>query len=371
MVLDLIDFTPAQVSPWIILAAGILVFIESAMAKWPVIKKFYLFSITISLSNLCGSFLIIIFLGKFFFQDVPYEKFAWLAAIFVPTDNKLYSGLFHHPYMPDRIKQLLHIEALSNQTLAICLGFIFFYFFFKKNLLFTLGISVLLVAAAGVPFAFLIYAFWKKEYIPEKFLGYIWIIFACVLFIFSQYLAESGFLTMLLFGIFLGHKFRFLCRPLMLFAAREGNYLYYLIIFLFSISYLSYQMMHLHTNALYLGLLLPLLIRAAAFLGAVLRNSGYQKPTFGFISWFGPKGMLSLALAAQFIWDASEPWALMVWTVFFSIWIYGITTLPAASLYMRFLRRQRAEDLEEEIPAVNLPLGLHARDEDISPFHNR
>ncbi len=97
-----------------------------------------------------------------------------------------------------------------------------------------------------------------------------------------------------------------------------------------------------------------------------LLGTGFRLPTYGFLGWFGPRGLASIlyvlmALRAEEIAGREDIFAIVIVTVLLSVFAHGFSAVPGASWYARHSECRKAEDpqcaegrMVEEIP-VRLP----------------
>ena len=102
---------------------------------------------------------------------------------------------------------------------------------------------------------------------------------------------------------------------------------------------------------------LPLIDLLILIAWTSLIGAGLRPVTHLFLGWFGPRGLASilfgLLILDRLAIDNREPMlTVVVLTVLLSVFAHGITAVPAARAYARFMRaRQDRDQLPEHMTA--------------------
>ena len=276
-----------------------------------------------------------------------------LAAILAPTDAGLGQVIVNSPRVPARIRQSLNIEAGLNDGLAV--PFLLFFialavqvgeggdaafgrFLYEQlgwGTVIGLGVGGIGGALRGVAHR----RAWTEGAWPQ--LGLVALPVLCLLFADAN--GASVFIAAFVAGIAVQFGFERAGSHSVEFTEGWGQLFNLAVFFLFGL-FVAREWDHVEwTHAAY-GIMSLTVIRilpvALAMLGA-----GLSRVSVLFLGWFGPRGLASIVLGLVYLEHTLETEAALagdatirlavICTVMFSIYLHGITAVPAIDRYAR------------------------------------
>ena len=301
--------------------------------------------------------------GAFMFPGLGFWEVALLAAILAPTDAALGQAVVSSRLVPVRIRQALNIESGLNDGIALPAVLFIACLASAANDVrdaadwITFGVSqVTLGPLVGVAVGYaggkLVERASTNGWMTEAFQGLSALALALVAFALAELVHGNGFIAAFAAGLTVGNTARQHCKFLFEFAEAEGQLLTLLIFMIFGAVLVPEAIAHVDLmTALYAGLSLTVIRMVPTALSLI--GSGVSAPTSLFLGWFGPRGLASILFALLVIEDAElaareEILAVTVVTVLFSVFAHGLTAVPAARRYARYLERHKTGAMEHE-----------------------
>jgi NhaP-type Na+/H+ or K+/H+ antiporter len=285
------------------------------------------------------------------FTELSIWEAGALAAILAPTDAGLGQIIVNSPRVPERIRQSLNVEAGLNDGISVP----FLMFFIALSLSSSqgagtvltrfvyeqLGLGTLLGIAIGFFGGLFLSVARKKGWMNTSMqqLGLITLPFLCVLF--SEPLGASMFIVAFVAGLAVQIRFKEAGTHSVEFTEGWGQLLNYFVFYLFGLLIalawgdFTFNMLIYAVVSLTVVRMIPV---AIALAGMKLGRS-----TILFMGWFGPRGLASIVLGLVYLEQETHTAGeeivrlVVMVTVFLSILVHGLTTLPGINLYNRKL----------------------------------
>jgi NhaP-type Na+/H+ or K+/H+ antiporter len=99
-----------------------------------------------------------------------------------------------------------------------------------------------------------------------------------------------------------------------------------------------------------------------------LIGGGFQRETFLFLGWFGPRGVASilfglLVLGRANIDGREEIFTIIIATVLMSVFAHGLSAWPASKWYAARAEEMKEEpEMEELVPVTEMPVRIPYRE---------
>lgn len=308
--------------------------------------------------------LLTIFLGTlggiWLFPSLSWQEAGILAAILAPTDAGLGMVIVNSPYVPNRIRQALNVEAGLNDGLSVP----FLMCFIAMSLQTSesagavlsrfigeqIGYGCLIGIGIGAIGGWLLTLATRKQWMNESMqqMGLVAIPLLCALA--SEASGASMFIAGYVSGFAVQLGFAEAGRNSVEFTDTWGQLFDFFVFFLFGLlvarSWTQFEWQHFYyaVFSLTLARMLPV---ALALLG-----SGLSRATWLFMGWFGPRGLASIVLGLVYLegqahlpGETTIKLALMM-TVIISIFSHGLSALPGINHYAKIIRRLPADAAE-------------------------
>lgn len=311
------------------------------------------------------------------FPGLGFWGAAVLAAILAPTDAALGQAVVTDPDVPARIRQALNVESGLND--GICLPVFLFVLacfgagehghaggawhwpvFAVKQLVFGPAAGVLVGIYGGKLAGY----FADKGWMDEDFQRLSGLVLAFGAFGLSELFGGNGFIAAFVAGLSLGMCDGPVKERMHEFGETEGELFALLIFLIFGEAVIIKALADLNWSTVLYALLSLTVFRmlpVAISVGA----SGIKPYTTAFLAWFGPRGIASILFAlvlfeetalavpgspARIIWDVTAV------TVFFSIFLHGLTAVPLSRHYGRYVAKEMEQDAAmDEMEAMPVP----------------
>lgn len=309
------------------------------------------------------------------FPDLSLAEAALLAAVLAPTDAALGQAVVTNPQIPVRIRQALNVESGLNDGIALPLvvflmcwasaahdpASVNWLAFAASQLI----LGPLAGVAVGVVGGNLVDQAARREWMTTEFQGISALGLAFLAFALAETLGGNGFIAAFVAGLMVGNLMRGLCAFLFEFAEAEGQLLTLFAFMLFGAAALPI-VMHGLTVEIAVYALLSLTVIRMIPVGLSLIGAGLKPASIPFLGWFGPRGLASFLFVLIVLGDMSISAAHKVeliayTTVLFSIFLHGLSSVPAAKIYASYLEKRRGADGAEQKTVSEMPLRTGSR----------
>jgi len=309
----------------------------------------------------------------FGFENIWYAFL--LAAILAPTDAALGQVVVSSKKVPVRIRQTLSVESGLNDGIALpviliiiaiaktSIGYegveeagVYHWIFFTAK-------QVLLGPLAGILIGFCggkIISFAAKEkWMNSTFQDLSLLSLSFLAFGSAEMIGGNGFIAVFCGGLTIGNTARNLCDCLYEFAEAQGQLLTLTVFLLLGAFILPrFHSISLIQVGLYAFLSLTvfrMLPVSLSLLGAKLKAQSHL-----FLGWFGPRGLASILFALLMVEEFDTPttdliFSVILATVFFSIFLHGMTASPFAAAYGQFISKKES-DIHEKTEVDEMPV---------------
>lgn len=309
------------------------------------------------------------------FPDLTLAEAALLAAVLAPTDAALGQAVVTNPQIPVRIRQALNVESGLNDGIALPL--VVFLMCWASaahdpasvNWL-TFAASQLILGplagvAVGVVGGRLVDLAAQRGWMTTEFQGISALGLAFLAFALAEIMGGNGFIAAFVAGMMVGNLMRGLCAFLFEFAEAEGQLLTLFAFMLFGAAALPI-VMHGITVEIAVYALSSLTVIRMLPVGLSLIGAGLKPASVPFLGWFGPRGLASFLFVLIVLGDMSIAGAHKVeliayTTVLFSIFLHGLSSVPAAKVYAAYLEKRKDTDGAEQKTVSEMPLRTGSR----------
>jgi NhaP-type Na+/H+ or K+/H+ antiporter len=320
-----------------------------------------LLGIGLPLTVALGTLIVGLLLG-----DFAWAEAALLAAILAPTDAALGEEVVSDPAVPVRIRQGLNVESGLNDGLVVPAVALFLalaepeadagtarfwaQFFFEQ-----VGIGVLVGAGIGLAGGWLLTRSIRQGWADGVYTQLATFALAVAALTTSLTLGGNGFIAAFAAGL----AFDWIApdsEHLGEYTEDTAQLLAAISFFLFGNILLS-AALGTATVAIVVCAVVVLTIGRMLPVAVALLGTGAARPTIAFVGWFGPRGLASilfgLSLFEEELARADELFAVVAWTVVFSIVAHGATAAWGARAYGRWWSSM-TEDERTTMPESHL-----------------
>jgi NhaP-type Na+/H+ or K+/H+ antiporter len=290
------------------------------------------------------------------FPHLSFWLLALLALILSPTDAALGQAVVKSPSVPERIRQAINVESGLNDGIALppillCiavlagdpsrqLGSGFWGDFVRSQLVY----GPLVGAAIGWLGGLLVDRAARRGWMNDTFQRLASAALAMLAYAAAEEVHGNGFIAAYFAGLLLGVRSHAVRERLQEFGEAEGQQLALFIFLLFGLVLVPAALPHWDIRAWVYAILSLTIIRMLP-VALSLIGSGLDRPSVGFIGWFGPRGIASILyliivvgkLGAQ---KLEYVLSVIVLTVLLSVLAHGVTAVPLAGAYGRYLLRR-------------------------------
>ncbi len=286
--------------------------------------------------------------GYLIFDGLELFEIALLATMLAPTDAALGKAVVTNEAVPDSVRESLNLESGLND--GICVPVLLFFLALAvgetdvnaaAGLAITLplqaiGIGALTGVVAGVFGSYALKFCAERQWVSGTWLQTPVIALALLCFAAAQFLGGSGFIACFVGGLIFGglcrkHKQKYLDA-----AEAGGDVMAMVTWFISGAAAFALSWQFLDWKVIVYSLLSLTVVR---MLPVFLCLSGLklQADTKFFIGWFGPRGLASVVFVV-IVLDEQLPggdilMATVIWTIFLSILLHGITANPLSRWY--------------------------------------
>jgi NhaP-type Na+/H+ or K+/H+ antiporter len=294
-----------------------------------------------------------------------------LAAILAPTDAALGQAVVSSPLVPQRVRQTLNVESGLNDGIALPVVLL------AVSLAGMLGegadpaywlrFGVLQIGLAPIVGAFVGYAGGQvversshAGWMNEPFRDLSALALAVLAYGGAELVGGNGFIAAFICGLTLGNTAPALCESVREFGEAEGQLLTLLVFMLFGAVIVPAVVRNLEVEHVLYALGSLTVVRMVPVALSLL-GSGLMPASFGFIGWFGPRGLASIlymliVVEEEHFFADSEIEAVVALTVLLSIFAHGLTAYPLAARYGAAVARIKGVSAQESRAAMDLPV---------------
>ncbi|MBT2988372.1 MAG: sodium:proton antiporter [Candidatus Thiodiazotropha sp. (ex Ctena orbiculata)] len=299
-----------------------------------------------------------------------------LAVILAPTDAALGQAVVSSPKVPQRIRQTLNVESGLNDGIALP-ALLFVISFAAINhggedetdwlnfVLLQLTLGPLVGVLIGWLGSRAINKAIEKHFLTHEFCNIYLLTMAFIAYLAADLVGGNGFIAAFTAGIATGNTLKHVNEEIYEFAESEGQLLNLVIFFLFGVSLLPQVWPRISGEMIAYALLSLTLVRMLPmFISLVGKRLRWE--TSLFLGWFGPRGLASILFVLLVLEHAQLSnqtliFDIVILTVFFSIFLHGLSALPGVNLYATALKvcQRRGDDISSEQAQVEpMPLRL-------------
>lgn len=275
-----------------------------------------------------------------------------LAAILAPTDAALGQAVVSSPDVPVRIRQTLNAESGLNDGIALPVVLFFitcagamadsqesteWIGFTAKQLIYGPLVGFFVGRFGGG------LVIWCRDrgLMNEVFTSLSAISLALMSYAIAYLVGGNGFIAAFVAGMTLGNLCEKTCMSLVEFAEVEGQLMTLIVFLVFGASMVPLVVHDFQWAYVVYGLLSLTVLRMLPVALSLL-GSGVRGPTYAFLGWFGPRGIASILFALLVVEPMlphrEEILAVVTITVFFSVFLHGMTAAPVSRAYSARVR---------------------------------
>ena len=281
---------------------------------------------------------------------------ALMALILSPTDAALGQAVVKSQSVPERIRQAINVESGLNDGIALppillCVAVLAgdparqLGSGFWSNFLFTqLIYGPVMGAAVGWLGGLLVDWAARRGWMNDTFQRLASAALAMLAYAAAEEVHGNGFIAAYFAGLLLGVRSHAVRERLQEFGEAEGQQLALFIFLLFGLILVPVALPHWDSRAwIYAVLSLTVIRMLPAALSLI--GSGLDRPSVGFIGWFGPRGIASILYLIMVVGKLGAQklkyvLAVIVLTVLLSVFAHGLTAVPLAGAYGRYLSKK-------------------------------
>jgi len=375
---DLLNFVRIPLSSGLIRffaeAALILVlYSDASRMKLDLVRKHHNIPVRLLLIGLPLTVILGSALAKFLFSNFSWFEAALLASILAPTDAVLIHTVVSYPKVPIRIRQALNIESGLNDGLMVpvIIGLLSYIntsieslsahewlLFIFMQISIGISIGILVGYFGGKVFESRMKKRWMNKLFEELFA----IAIAFLTYSLAQIMHGNGFIAVFVCGLIISKMSKTLCSQISNFAAAEGQLFVLILFFFFGSSFLG-SVFTIITWKVFLYSILSLTVIRMIPVFLSIIGCKLTLETFFYLGWFGPRGIASIVFTFLMIEKIESDLAPMIFsiaitTIFLSILLHGISSLPLAKWYAKRLRTK--EKKEEHKKVSEMPTRLQS-----------
>jgi NhaP-type Na+/H+ or K+/H+ antiporter len=334
----------------------LILFVDASLIDLPALFQSRGLPIRLLLIGLPLTMIFGILLAWALFPGTSIWLLALMALILSPTDAALGQAVVKSESVPERIRQAINVESGLNDGFALppillCvavlagdpdrqLGSGFWSHFIFSQLIY----GPLMGAAVGWMGGYLVDRASRAGWMNDTFQRLASAALAMLAYAAAEEVHGNGFIAAYFAGLLLGVRSHAVRERLQEFGEAEGQQLALFIFLLFGLVLVPATLPHWDTRAWIYAILSLTVIRMLP-VALSLIGSGLDRPSVGFIGWFGPRGIASILyliivvgkLGAQ---KLEYVLAVVVLTVLLSVFAHGVTAVPLAGVYGRYLSRK-------------------------------
>lgn len=330
--------------------------------------------------------------ARFLLPDFSWWEAALLAAILAPTDAALGQAVVSNEAIPARIRQTINVESGLNDGIAVPFVMAFASYAAISSEAETTGhwlayaatqitLGPIVGLTIGIVGGRLIEAAAKRGWMIESYMRVAGIALPLLAWSMATVIGGNGFIAAFISGLAIGCTTSIAKSKIQAFDSAEGHLMSLATFLLFGALFVV-PAFETATSEGYLYAVLSFTVIRMIPVAISLIGAKVKSWTIVFLGWFGPRGLATLILALLVTNEHDLPnerhiLTICVLTATLSVIAHGITALPGASIYSRYINRKECEDGCEHDDAAEHPLRF-AHDSDLSgqpeqrstPFNN-
>ena len=334
----------------------LILFVDASLINLPALIRTRGIPLRLLLIGLPLTMLLGILLAWPLFPGLSIWLLALMALILSPTDAALGQAVVKSEVVPERIRQAINVESGLNDGIALppillCiavlagdparqLGSGFWSDFLFSQLLY----GPLMGAAVGWVGGFLVDRASQAGWMNDTFQRLISASLAMLAYAAAETIHGNGFIAAYFGGLLLGVRSHTVRERVQEFGEAEGQQLALYIFLLFGLVLVPAALPHWDSRAWIYAILSLTVIRMLP-VALSLIGSGLDRPAVGFIGWFGPRGIASILYLLIVVGKLGTQkleylLAVIVLTVMLSVLAHGVTAVPLAGAYGRYVSRK-------------------------------
>ncbi len=287
------------------------------------------------------------FVGLWLVPGAHWTTVALAAAVLAPTDAALGHAVVASPSVPERVRNTLSVESGMNDGLIVPIATVLFALAradegsddltsWLRFAIEQIGFGALAGAVAGLTGAFIAGRCLAAGWADTKLLGVGQLALAFMAWALAESMGGNGLIAAFVAGIAVVARGAPLRGDDVAFIEQEGQLFVWLTFFAFGGLLVGPALGEADGRSL-LYVAASLTIVRMVPVAVSLFGSGTPPLTVGFVGWFGPRGLASIAIALQALLATDSPvgveFATVVsLTVFASTMLHGLSARPAAEL---------------------------------------
>jgi NhaP-type Na+/H+ or K+/H+ antiporter len=301
-----------------------------------------------------------------------------------PTDAALGQAVVTEPRVPRRIRQGLNVESGLNDGICVPLLFAAVAVADVESqissgrgagvlLLEEIGYGILGGTVAGLLIAFVIRQAGRRSLITPQWMQVVPLAGAALAYGTATALHGSGFIAAFIAGMVFRLALRRDPEQLDQLTEEVGSVLSGITFVLFGAVLLGPALAELDWPVAVYAVVSLTLVRMVP-VALAMTGSHAQRPTVGFLGWFGPRGLASIVFAVIIIEESQLPHEHLIvvavyLTVGLSVLVHGLTAAPLAERYGRWYQRHAPdsappmESAPAELTRFRAQLGHHGSGE--------
>lgn len=325
-------------------------------------------------ARLLGLALPLTLVGGAAVAKLVFDSFDWaaafaLAAILTPTDAALGKPVVTEERLPVRIRQTINVESGLNDGIMLPVVTVSVALLamdtveeegIGRLLIEQLGFGVLVGVLIGWVGGRLLDRFVTRGFVDGVMRQIATLAIGVGAFALAELAGGNGFVAAFVAGLAFGAAAREHCAGAYDFAADEGELLTLLTFLTFGAIVFGQAYDGFSLEIAVYAVLSLTVIRMVPVALALL-GTGLKMPTVAFIGWFGPRGLASILFGVFLLEESGSPaasavFAVVVWTVVFSIVLHGISAVWLSNRYVSWYERMREDAQGESMDMPELPI---------------
>ncbi len=309
------------------------------------------------------------------FGVLRFWEAAAVGAILAPTDAALGQAVVASKQVPVRIRQALNVESGLNDGIALPVVMVLASLASatgpSESLTFWVryaAMQVILGPLAGIAIGYwggkLVVRCSRSGWMDHTFQQLSALALSFLAFAGAELLGGNGFIAAFTAGLTLGNCARQICGCLFEFAEAEGQFLTLLAFLAFGAAD-TWPALPDIDGTLILYAVLSLTVVRMLPVALSLFGSGLHAPSYLFLGWFGPRGLASIlfvfvVLERARMEAAERIFQIVVVTVLLSVFAHGLTAVPGAARYARYIKGRKTHEPErpEHVEVGEMPTRL-------------
>ena len=338
------------------IALVLVLFVDASLIDLPALIRTRGIPLRLLLIGLPLTMVLGILLAWPLFPGVSLWLLALLALILSPTDAALGQAVVKSELVPERIRQAINVESGLNDGIALppillCiavlagdpsrqLGSGFWFGFVLHQMIY----GPLIGAAVGLLGGFLVDRASRAGWMNEAFQRLVSVSLAMLAYSAAETIHGNGFIAAYFGGLLLGVRSHTVRERVQEFGEAEGQQLALYIFLLFGLVLVPWALPRWDLQAWVYAILSLTIIRMLP-VALSLIGSGLDRPSVGFIGWFGPRGIASILYLILVVGKLGTkgleyPLSVIALTVLLSVLAHGLTAVPLSGAYGRYLSRK-------------------------------